>query len=121
MGMAAPPTLLRGLPLLRQRLHFPFHQHRFPVGFIAAPSRRSRCTVTAESTRPEEKLSSADDATSFLRVKDSPKFPRWDDPDYRQWKDKEEEILCDIDPTITLAKEILHSDRSVPLVPNIYM
>ncbi|KAE8658841.1 hypothetical protein F3Y22_tig00116968pilonHSYRG00058 [Hibiscus syriacus] len=29
----------------------------------------------------------------------------------RKWKDKEEEILRDIEPIISLVKEILHSDR----------
>lgn len=119
--MAAPSMLLRGLPLLRLRLHFQFHHRRCAVGFITAPSRRSWCTVTADSTRPDEKLSSADDSTAFLRAQHSPKFPRWDDPDYRRWKDKEEEILSDIDPILSLAKDILHSDRSVSPLPNIYI
>ncbi|KAF5183964.1 Dcl protein [Thalictrum thalictroides] len=34
-------------------------------------------------------------------------------PDYRQWKDKEDEILQDIEPIVTLAKEIIHSDKYV--------
>lgn len=33
------------------------------------------------------------------------------DPDYRQWKEKEAEMLRDIRPTVQLAKEILHSNR----------
>ncbi|KAL8230934.1 hypothetical protein R6Q57_000712 [Mikania cordata] len=33
------------------------------------------------------------------------------DPDYRKWKDKEAEILLDIDPITLLIKDILHSDR----------
>lgn len=114
--------LLRSLPLLRLRLHV--HRQRLAVGLIA-PSRRPWCTSSAaESTRPDEKLSSADDTTAFLRVNDSPKFPRWDDPDYRRWKDKEEEILNDIEPIVSLTKEILHSGRSVSLfviVPNIFI
>ncbi|XP_042377634.1 protein DCL homolog, chloroplastic-like [Zingiber officinale] len=32
-------------------------------------------------------------------------------PDYRRWKDAEEEILRDIEPTRMLTKHILHSDR----------
>ncbi|XWS21240.1 hypothetical protein CRYUN_Cryun30bG0038400 [Craigia yunnanensis] len=31
----------------------------------------------------------------------------------RKWKDKEEEILRDIEPIVLLTKEILHPDRSV--------
>ncbi|KAF3326056.1 hypothetical protein FCM35_KLT09136 [Carex littledalei] len=33
------------------------------------------------------------------------------EPDYRQWKEKEAEMLRDIQPTVQLAKEILHSNR----------
>ncbi|XP_042377642.1 uncharacterized protein LOC121970768 isoform X2 [Zingiber officinale] len=33
-------------------------------------------------------------------------------PDYRRWKDAEEEILRDIEPIRMLTKHILHSDRS---------
>ncbi|KAF3446612.1 hypothetical protein FNV43_RR11792 [Rhamnella rubrinervis] len=107
----AAPMLLRSLPLLRLRLHV--HRHRLAVGLIAPPCRQWCASAAGESTRPDEKLSSADDATAFLRVNDSPKFPRWDDPDYRRWKDKEEEILNDIEPIVSLTKEILHSGRYV--------
>ncbi|XP_020267007.1 protein DCL, chloroplastic [Asparagus officinalis] len=34
-----------------------------------------------------------------------------DHPDYRRWKDREEEILKDIQPITILTKYILHSDR----------
>lgn len=108
----AAPMLLRSLPLLRLRL--PVHRHRLAV-VVIAPSRRLWCTAASESTRPDEKLSSADDVKAFLRVNDSPKFRRWDDPDYRRWKDKEEEILNDIEPIVSLTKEILHSGRSLSL------
>jgi len=52
-----------------------------------------------------------------LRVKEPTKlFDRIDDPDdHRKWRDKEEEILRDIEPVILLTKEILHSDRFLPL------
>lgn len=108
----AAAVLLRAVPLLRLRVHS--HRHRLAAG-LTAPFRRSWCAATAESTRPDEKLSSADDAAAFPRVNNSTKFSRWDDPDYRRWKDKEEEILNDIDPIVSLAKEILHSDRSLSL------
>ncbi|XP_028962685.2 protein DCL homolog, chloroplastic-like, partial [Malus domestica] len=66
-----------------------------------------------KSTRPDSPSSSADSSAlrGVLSVKDLPKYPRWDDPDYFKWKDEEWEILNDIEPVVLLAKEILHSDR----------
>jgi hypothetical protein len=32
-------------------------------------------------------------------------------PNYRQWKEKEAEMLKDIEPTVRRTKEILHSNR----------
>ncbi|KAL5707061.1 hypothetical protein ACHQM5_025156 [Ranunculus cassubicifolius] len=40
------------------------------------------------------------------------KFIKWEDsPEYRQWKDREAEILQDIEPIVLKTKEILHSKR----------
>ncbi|TQD78502.1 hypothetical protein C1H46_035931 [Malus baccata] len=66
-----------------------------------------------KSTRPDSPSSSADSSAlrGVLSVKDLPKYPRWDDPDYFKWKDEEREILNDIEPVVLLAKETLHSDR----------
>ncbi|GMH04002.1 hypothetical protein Nepgr_005841 [Nepenthes gracilis] len=102
--MAASP-LLRGLPLLRLRLH----HHGIAVGLVT-PLRRWACAAT-ESTRSEESVSSANEAAKVLRVKEPIKYHRIDDPDYRKWKAKEEEILRDIEPITLLTKEILHSER----------
>ena len=52
-----------------------------------------------------------DKAPLVLSSLDPPNYPRWDDPDYRKCKDKEEEIRSDIEPITALTKEILHSDR----------
>ncbi|PKA49901.1 Protein DCL, chloroplastic [Apostasia shenzhenica] len=42
----------------------------------------------------------------------APQEKSWEDhPDYRRWKDKEDEILRDIEPIMFLTKDILHSDR----------
>lgn len=50
--------------------------------------------------------------SELLRVKEPPKlFDTIDDLNYRKWKDKEDEILRDIQPITFLAKDILHSDR----------
>lgn len=105
----AAPLLLRGIPLLRLRLH----HHRLAAGIFATP-RRPWCTA-AEQNRADESLSPADNPTAAWSARDPPKHPRWEDPDYRQWKDKEDEIRRDIEPITSLTKEILHSDRLVSL------
>ncbi|XVE55832.1 hypothetical protein DITRI_Ditri03aG0189100 [Diplodiscus trichospermus] len=102
----AAPLLRKGIPLLRLRLQ---RYNRLAAGLLSAPQ-RPWCAA-AESSRHEEEVSSADKSSAVLSVRDPPTCNRWDDPDYRKWKDKEEEILRDIEPTISLTKEILHSDR----------
>ncbi|KAH9758134.1 DCL protein (DUF3223) [Citrus sinensis] len=99
----AAPMLFRGLPLLRFR----------PAARLLGLPRVTFCSAApSEPTQPEEKLSSADNnTTTLLTVKEPPKYHRWADPDYRKWKDKEDEILRDIEPILFLAKEILHSRR----------
>lgn len=99
----ASPMLFRGLPLLRFR----------PAARLLGLPRATFCSAApSEPTQPEEKLSSADNnTTTLLTVKEPPKYHRWADPDYRKWKDKEDEILRDIEPILFLAKEILHSRR----------
>ncbi|XP_027090106.1 protein DCL homolog, chloroplastic-like [Coffea eugenioides] len=107
--MAAP--LLRGLPLLRHRLHL--HRRRLTLGSL---SLRPWFT-SVESIPPDDKTgpSTTTQTTTIpgLSARDSVANPRrsWDDPDYRKWKDKEAEILEDIEPVISLAKEIIHSNR----------
>ncbi|CAL5385364.1 unnamed protein product [Camellia sinensis] len=100
----AAPLLLRGLPLLRLRFH---KHHRFASGILTI----RLCSATAESTSPDDDVSCSGQSTRALSTKDSPKYPRWDDPDFRKWKDKEDEIMRDIEPITFLTKEILHSDR----------
>ncbi|ESR47943.1 hypothetical protein CICLE_v10002565mg [Citrus x clementina] len=99
----ASPMLFWGLPLLRFR----------PAARLLGLPRATFCSAApSEPTQPEEKLSSADNnTTTLLTVKEPPKYHRWADPDYRKWKDKEDEILRDIEPILFLAKEILHSRR----------
>ena len=100
----AAPLLLRGFPLLRLRLH---QHHRLAAGLL---TRRPWCAA-AELTRPDENVSFSDQSAAVFGVKDLPKNPRWDNPDFRKWKDKEDEIMRDIEPITFLTKEILHSDR----------
>ncbi|KAH0466905.1 hypothetical protein IEQ34_004143 [Dendrobium chrysotoxum] len=108
--------------LLRLRV-FPFLQAR---ALRAAVPRR--CSVDISSFQspqhPEFAVSvlevTAPRATvggGGLRGLSPPSLPKqkensWEDhPDYRRWKDKEGEILLDIDPIKFRTKDILHSDR----------
>ncbi|CAK7347494.1 unnamed protein product [Dovyalis caffra] len=100
----AAAALLRGGPLLRLRLQ---HRHRFATGFLS-PLRKSWCS-TVESTQPEEDVS--DKTSAALSLREAPRYSSRDDQNYRRWKDKEAEILRDIEPITSLTKEILHSDR----------
>uniref|UniRef100_A0A803N7A9 Uncharacterized protein n=1 Tax=Chenopodium quinoa TaxID=63459 RepID=A0A803N7A9_CHEQI len=106
--MAAPP-LLRGLPLLRLRL-FLHNHHELTAVFIIPVRRRFCSAASSESTRSEEDVYSS--ANELLRVKEPPKlFDGIDELNYRKWKDKEDEILRDIEPVTFLAKDIIHSNR----------
>ncbi|XP_073277159.1 protein DCL homolog, chloroplastic [Primulina huaijiensis] len=101
----AAPLLLRALPFLRHRL-IPQHIRR-----ITGPvTLRSWCG-TAESSRIDSDSPSVGKIPSSRTANDQSHYSRWDDPDFRKWKDKEAEILKDIEPIICLTKEILHSDR----------
>ncbi|KAE8718111.1 F-box protein [Hibiscus syriacus] len=102
----AAPLILKGIPLLRLRLQ---RYNRLFAGTFSSP--RGPCCAASDQTGHQEEVSSAEKSSSVLTVRDPPKYHRWDDPDYRKWKDKEEEILRDIEPIISLVKEILHSDR----------
>ncbi|XP_039172063.1 protein DCL homolog, chloroplastic-like [Eucalyptus grandis] len=117
--MAAPPLLLRSAPVLRLRLHLHLRlHHRLFAGGLrplcAAAAAAAAADASTEPASPGEKASSEDKkwgAAVLLSTKEPPRYQRWDDPDFRKWKDKEDEILRDIEPTVSLAKEILHSDR----------
>ncbi|KAF7830592.1 protein DCL, chloroplastic [Senna tora] len=107
----AGPLLLREVLLLRFRL---YNYQRFAAGIAVTPHR----LFWNASTNPESSSGQADEKTSYaakifdlLRAKGPPKYSRTSDPDYRKWKDKEEEILKDIEPIVTLTKDILHSRR----------
>ncbi|XP_029124689.1 uncharacterized protein LOC109818491 isoform X2 [Cajanus cajan] len=101
--------LLRQALLLRVCFH---NYQRFAAGAVAA---RHRLWCSAAANSPSDK---ADDKTSSASIGNArkalfpPSQPRWEDePDYRKWKDTEEAILKDIEPTVLLAKDILHSRR----------
>ncbi|XP_059636675.1 protein DCL homolog, chloroplastic [Cornus florida] len=100
----AAPLLLRAIPLVRLRLQ----THRLAAGILI---RRPCCTATESTPLPEEDVSVASQNAAVVSTKDPPKYPGWDDLDYRKWKDKEDEIIRDIEPIILLTKDILHSNR----------
>ncbi|XP_050212863.1 protein DCL homolog, chloroplastic [Mercurialis annua] len=102
--MAAP--LLRSVPQLRFRLHGIRNAAR-----ILFPFRRPWNSM-ADSIRTEDEVSSSTNKkTIAAALREPPKYPGWDDPDYRKWKDKEKEIMHDIESITCLTKEILHSDK----------
>ena len=113
--------IIMSAPLVvRQVMVLPLHHYQhLTVGVVAAPH-RLWCSGT---TNPESELGRSDElfraicnSRSYqLRAKDPLSYSRWDrdDPDYRKWRDKEYEILKDIEPIVMLTKDILHSPRSV--------
>lgn len=116
--MAAAPLLGRAIiPHLRLHLHLHLHLNTTLPAAVCFLIRRPCYTTTAsESPRPIRKVPSTttyDDKASLLSTKrHPPKDSRWEnDPDYRKWKDKEAEILLEVDPITLLIKNILHSDR----------
>lgn len=100
----AAPLLLRQVLLLRVGLHT---HKRFAFGLVAAP-KRLWCSASATNSPSEE---AEERVGNLVRAKEPPSYGRWDDPDFRKWKDKEKEILSDIEPIILLTKDILHSRR----------
>ncbi|XP_021903605.1 protein DCL, chloroplastic isoform X1 [Carica papaya] len=105
----AAPLLSRAIPLFRIRLQH--SQQRLAVWLIE-PLRKSWCSAAAESSaKSEEDVFPAEKTTTVLTARNPFKDERWKAPDYRKWRHEEEEILRDIEPIISLIKDILHSDR----------
>lgn len=131
--MAAPPLLIRALPHLRLHLHLYLRLNpTLPAAVCSLVRRPCHTTTTAtESPRPIRKPPSTttppppppttttttyDDKAKTSLLTKKQRYPKKDskwenDPDYRKWKDKESEILLDIDPITLLIKDILHSER----------
>ncbi|MFQ6628746.1 hypothetical protein Gotur_006838, partial [Gossypium turneri] len=101
----AAPLLCKGIPLLCLRLQ----RHNLLAAAILLSTRRPWCTIV-ESARLEEEVSSTEKSSTVPSVRDPKKYHMLNDPDYKKRKDKEEEILRDIQPIISLAREILHSN-----------
>ncbi|KAI9106970.1 hypothetical protein K1719_022498 [Acacia pycnantha] len=107
----AGPLLLRDVLFPHFRLH---NDRRFVAGIAATetPHRILCCAPTnSEPGHADEKANYAAQISKMLRTKDLVNHPRLDDFDYRKWKDKEEDILKDIEPIVRLTKDILHSRR----------
>jgi hypothetical protein len=103
----AASALLSQLLRLRLRLH---HHHRFATGLLV-PLRRSWCSNAEYIRMEEDDISVLIDTVSSLC--EAAKYSSWEEQNYRQWKDEEAEIWRDIEPIAHLAKEILHSNRSL--------
>ncbi|KAF8410118.1 hypothetical protein HHK36_002640 [Tetracentron sinense] len=100
----AAPMLLRGIPRLRFRL-----QLRTSADFFTTVGRPSFCSAI-EPSQPHD---GETPGTRSAKGKDPPKFAPGENPNFKKLKDREAEILRDIEPITSLAKEILHSNRYV--------
>ncbi|KAK8487982.1 hypothetical protein V6N12_024949 [Hibiscus sabdariffa] len=105
-SLMAASLLPKGIPLLRLRLQ---RFNLLAAGIISSPC-RPICTA-AEPAGDEEKISSAEKTNAVPSQGDPPKCDMLDDHGRMKWEDKKEEILRDIQPIQSLAKEILHSNR----------
>lgn len=106
--------LLRTLPLLRNG--FLSHRHQVRIAAAGFLSRRQRllCSLAEKpQLREDDSPGEEGSATAAISSKPSTGGDNWrfEDPDYRKWKNREAEILRDIEPVALLAKDILHSDR----------
>ncbi|KAE8685732.1 F-box protein [Hibiscus syriacus] len=99
--------LPKGIPLLRLRLQ----RYNLLAAGILSPLRRPWCAAAESAVDDEENISSANKTDAVPSPRDLLKYHTQDDPGYKKWKDKKEEILRDIQPIISLAREILHSNR----------
>ncbi|KAJ8772827.1 hypothetical protein K2173_028004 [Erythroxylum novogranatense] len=102
----AASLLLKSAPLFRLRVQ----HHRLAVG-VLSQLRRPWCATSESSLADENGSSTEKTITASTGIRPPARHRSWDDPDYRKWKDKEEEILKDVEPIISLAKDILHSNR----------
>ncbi|KAL4299396.1 hypothetical protein HN51_050128 [Arachis hypogaea] len=107
------PLLLRQF-LLHHRLLFR-NFNGLAVGAIPPPPpRRLCCCSTVPSDQADDNVTSTSSNPSYVwkaKEASSSISSFQDDPEFRKWKDKEEEILKDIQPIVLLTKDILHSRR----------
>ncbi|CAJ2640947.1 unnamed protein product [Trifolium pratense] len=105
----AAPLLLRQT-LLRSCFH---NYKHFTIGAVTARHRLwCSAAITPPSNKPNDKPNYLNNTSNLRRDNySSINLHFEDEPDYRKWKDKENEILDDIEPIILLTKEILHSPK----------
>ncbi|ESQ37313.1 hypothetical protein EUTSA_v10002669mg [Eutrema salsugineum] len=103
--------LLRTLPLLRNG--FLNHRHQVSIAAAGFLSHRRRLWCALADKPQFQGDDSRAEASAAAMKSPSPVDDSWryEDPDYRKWKNLEAEILRDIEPIALLAKDILHSDR----------
>ncbi|XP_045827172.1 protein DCL homolog, chloroplastic [Trifolium pratense] len=105
----ASPLLLRQT-LLRSCFH---NYKHFTIGAVTARHRLwCSAAITPPSNKPNDKPNYLNNTLNLRRDNYSSINLHFEnEPDYRKWKDKENEILDDIEPIILLTKEILHSPK----------
>ncbi|KFK33996.1 hypothetical protein AALP_AA5G088200 [Arabis alpina] len=103
--------LLRTLPLLRNC--FLNHRHQVSIAAAGFLSHRRRlwCSLADKPQFLEDDSRAEGSAAAMNSTPLVDDDWRFEDPDYRKWKNLEAEILRDIEPIALLAKDILHSDR----------
>ncbi|KAG0484196.1 hypothetical protein HPP92_008275 [Vanilla planifolia] len=112
MAFAAAHVRLRGFLLLRAH-----------VLKTSLPRLYTVAISSLEATQPLEPGASVGEGATWTAAVGGvggvshPMAPKkqvrsWEEhPEYRRWKNKEEEILRDIEPIMFLTKDILHSDK----------
>ncbi|KAJ8492809.1 hypothetical protein OPV22_014530 [Ensete ventricosum] len=107
---AAALLLLRGAPLRARVLRATAAAlpRRFASGLVSTDEPLSPPAAASAGEGAPAATSGPKRPVSPLYMQEVP----WaEHPEYRRWKDMEEEILKDIEPIRILTKEILHSDR----------
>ncbi|XP_068657546.1 protein DCL, chloroplastic [Aristolochia californica] len=107
--MAYSLSLLKQIPFFALRCPVPRATSRCILLFFS-PTRRASSETSLPRDNVAPAAATADSAATW-GDKDPLNFSRSEHPDYRRWKDREEEILKDIEPVTFLAKEIIHSKK----------
>ncbi|CAN0873067.1 Protein DCL homolog, chloroplastic [Linum grandiflorum] len=102
--MAAALRILRGIPLLR------LQHHRLATATLPL-LQRTLCSTPSEATSLDNDAAAAEKSNAPLINHGLSNSSSLHDPDYRKWREIEDKILSDIEPTVCLAQEILHSNR----------
>ncbi|KAG9440325.1 hypothetical protein H6P81_020490 [Aristolochia fimbriata] len=110
--MASSLSLLKQIPFFPLRCAVRHAASRSILLFLSS----TRRAASSETSLPRDGVAAAAataESAATWGANDPAHFSRPEHPDYRRWKDREEEILKDIEPVTFLAKEILHSKKYV--------